>query len=152
MRGPVAGTFLAMLRLESYVCGGWRSGQGPAATLINPATEEKLAECASGGIDFAASLEYARSRGGPALRELTFAERGQLLRAMSKAIHAGREELIALALQNGGNTRSDAKFDIDGGTFTLAAYADLGEKLGARRLLADGEGVHSVSTFGPKPA
>ena len=141
MPGPVAGTFLAMQRLESFLCGGWRSGQGPAASLINPATEEKLAECASGGVDFAASLEYARSRGGPALRELSFAERGQILRAMSKAIHAGREELIALALANGGNTRSDAKFDIDGGTFTLSAYADLGEKLGARRLLADGDGV-----------
>jgi 3,4-dehydroadipyl-CoA semialdehyde dehydrogenase len=130
-----------MQRLESYLCGTWRSGQGPAATLINPATEEKLAECASGGLDFAAALEYGRTRGGPALRQMTFAERGGLLRAMSKAIHAGREELIALALANGGNTRSDAKFDIDGGTFTLASYADLGDKLGAKKLLVDGEGV-----------
>jgi 3,4-dehydroadipyl-CoA semialdehyde dehydrogenase len=131
----------AMLRLESYLCGRWQSGEGPAASLINPSTEEKVAECASKGIDFAACLDHARSRGGPALRELTFAQRAQILRGMAKVIHTGREELIALAVQNGGNTRSDAKFDIDGGSFTLAAYADLGEKLGERRLLVDGEGT-----------
>jgi len=130
-----------MKRLESYVCGGWVAGQGPATPLINPATDAVIGECASGGIDFTAALEHARSRGGPALRELTFAQRGQILRAMSKLLHGGREELIALAVANGGNTRSDAKFDIDGAIFTLAAYADLGATLGERTILVDGEGV-----------
>jgi 3,4-dehydroadipyl-CoA semialdehyde dehydrogenase len=130
-----------MKRLESYVCGAWVAGQGPATSLINPATDEVLGECASGGIDLAAALDYARARGGPALRELTFAQRGQILRAMSRVLHGGREELISLAVQNGGNTRSDAKFDIDGAIATLTAYADLGQTLGERTLLVDGEGV-----------
>jgi oxepin-CoA hydrolase/3-oxo-5,6-dehydrosuberyl-CoA semialdehyde dehydrogenase len=130
-----------MKRLDSYVCGGWVAGQGPATTLINPATDEAIGECSSGGIDLAAALEHARSRGGPALRELTFAQRGQVLRAMSRVLHGAREELIALALENGGNTRSDAKFDIDGAIVTLTAYADLGESLGGRTILVDGEGV-----------
>src|SRR5690606_19929624 len=112
-----------------------------ATQLINPATDEVLAECPSGGLDTAAALDHARSRGGPALRELTFAQRGEILRAMSKVVHAGREELISLAVANGGNTRSDAKFDIDGGSFTLAAYADLGARLGDRTILVDGDGV-----------
>ena len=34
------------------------------------------------------ALAFARERGGPALRALTFAERGELLRALSRAIHA----------------------------------------------------------------
>ena len=130
-----------MKRLESYVCGGWVAGQGPATPLINPATDAVIGECASGGIDFAAALDHARSRGGPSLRALTFAGRGELLRAMSRLLHGAREELIALAVENGGNTRSDAKFDIDGAIATLASYADLGQSLGARTILVDGEGV-----------
>lgn len=130
-----------MRRLESYVCGRWVAGTGQTTPLVNPSTEEVVAEASSGGLDFAAALDHARTRGGPALRELTFAARGQILRAMAKVVHGGREELIALAMENGGNTRSDAKFDIDGASATLAAYADLAESLGQRTVLVDGEGV-----------
>src|SRR5439155_246983 len=56
-------------------------------------------------------------------------------------IHAHRDELIALAVQNGGNTRSDAKFDIDGASGTLAAYAELGAQLGDVKFLTDGDGI-----------
>jgi oxepin-CoA hydrolase/3-oxo-5,6-dehydrosuberyl-CoA semialdehyde dehydrogenase len=130
-----------MKRLASYVSGKWVEGSGATEVLVNPATEEPVAETTTAGIDFAGAISYARSRGGPALRELTFAARGAVLRGLAQAIHAIREELIQLAVENGGNTRSDAKFDIDGAAFTLASYADLGETLGATRVLADGEGV-----------
>jgi oxepin-CoA hydrolase/3-oxo-5,6-dehydrosuberyl-CoA semialdehyde dehydrogenase len=111
------------------------------ATLVNPATEEALATACSGGVDFGAVLAYARERGGPALRAMTFRERGGLLGAMSKAIFAKRDELLALAVANGGNTRSDAKFDVDGAIGTLAAYADLAQDLGDADVLVDGDGV-----------
>src|SRR5205814_1445 len=42
---------------------------------------------------------------------------------------------------NGGNTRGDAKFDVDGASATLAAYADVGAKLGEVRVLPDGESI-----------
>ncbi|MFO0672846.1 MAG: hypothetical protein U0235_25070 [Polyangiaceae bacterium] len=45
---------------------------------------------------------------------MTFAQRGEMLRALSRAIHANRDELFGMAIASGGNTRSDAKFDIDG--------------------------------------
>jgi len=130
-----------MFELESWLSGKWVKGTGAAAALLNPATEEPVAQVTDGGHDLAAALEFARGRGGPALRELTFAQRGELLRAMSRAIHAHRDELIALAIANGGNTRGDAKFDLDGAAGTLAAYADLGAELGDRKVLADGEPV-----------
>jgi oxepin-CoA hydrolase/3-oxo-5,6-dehydrosuberyl-CoA semialdehyde dehydrogenase len=60
---------------------------------------------------------------------------------MSGAIQAHREELIDLAVANGGNTRSDAKFDVDGATLTLTSYAELGKSLGDAKYLVDGEGV-----------
>lgn len=130
-----------MIELSSYVCGAWMKGHGKAATLVNPATEEALATASTEGVDFAAALAFARDRGGQALRALTFRQRGELLRAMSKAIHAKRDELLGLATVNGGNTRSDAKFDIDGAIGTLAAYADLGGELGDATVLVDGDGI-----------
>src|SRR5262245_30721969 len=130
-----------METLESYVAGAWQAGKGPMATLVNPTTEEPLAQTSTEGIDFAGALTFARVEGGPALRALTFAQRGELLRAMSRAIYAERDALIEIAIKNGGNTRGDAKFDIDGATGTLAAYADLGQELGDARLLIDGDGI-----------
>ncbi|MGN6104530.1 MAG: 3,4-dehydroadipyl-CoA semialdehyde dehydrogenase, partial [Kofleriaceae bacterium] len=63
------------------------------------------------------------------------------LGALAKAIHGAREELIAMAVANGGNTRGDAKFDIDGAAVTLSHYAELGARLGSATLLADGEPI-----------
>ncbi len=130
-----------MIELGSYVAGRWVKGGGKPATLVNPATEEALATTSTEGIDFGAALAYARAKGGPALRAMTFAQRGEMLRAMSRAIHAHRDELLGLAIQNGGTTRSDAKFDVDGASGTLAAYADLAPELGDTHVLVDGEGV-----------
>ncbi len=132
-----------MVRLKSFVCGSWFEGTGKPALLVNPATEAPLGEANSDGVDFAAVLHHARTVGGPALRGLTFGQRGELLMALSKVLHAHREELLDLAQANGGNTRGDAKFDVDGAIGTLAAYAVVGEGLakkhGDRTFLPDGE-------------
>lgn len=130
-----------MKKLHSYVAGEWVEGAGEGRPLYNPSTEEVVALSSTEGLDFAAAMDFARTRGGPALRALTFAQRGEILRKMAKAIHSAREELLALALDNGGNTRKDAKFDVDGASATLAAYADLGQQLGDRRTLIDGDSV-----------
>ena len=130
-----------MKTLRSYLGDRWVEGSGTSQTLVNPATEEPLSQASSDGLDLAAALDYARRKGGPALRALSFAERGALLKEMAKAIQAQRDELLDLAVANGGNTRSDAKFDVDGAIFTLQTYAELGEKLGAAKFLVDGEGV-----------
>ena len=130
-----------MIRLQSFVAGRWVDGSGAQALLFNPATEEPIAETSTGGIDFKGALEYARTVGGAALAELTFKQRGELLRALSRLIHAHRDEIIQPAMDNGGNTRGDAKFDIDGASGTLAAYAEIGAALGDSRVLTDGEGI-----------
>jgi oxepin-CoA hydrolase/3-oxo-5,6-dehydrosuberyl-CoA semialdehyde dehydrogenase len=129
-----------MQLLASYLAGAWTSGAGPHATLVNPATEEVLAEVGRGH-DLAAAFAHARTVGANELATLTFAQRGELLAALAKVIHGAREELIALAVANGGNTRGDAKFDIDGAAATLAHYGELGARLGARTVLADGEPI-----------
>jgi len=130
-----------MQLLASYLSGSWSAGSGATSTLVNPATEAPLAEVHMGGHDLAAAFDHARTVGVRELGGLTFAARAALLGGLAKAIHGAREELLALAVANGGNTRGDAKFDIDGGAVTLSHYAELGGKLGAAPLLADGEPI-----------
>ncbi len=127
-----------MNELGSYLGGAWRNGDGPVATLTNPATDEALAQVrpASG---LGEALAWARATGGPALREQGFRRRAETLGALAKLLHGAREELIAIAVQNGGNTRGDAKFDIDGAIAVLATYAAIGAELPTGAHLVDGE-------------
>ena len=96
-----------------------------------------MAQTSTDGIDFGSAVKHARNEGGSALRAMTFAERGEMLNALSKAIHAAREGLIEASIVNGGTTRSDSKFDVDGASGTLAYYAGLGKKLGAVRSISE---------------
>ncbi|MBK8218043.1 MAG: 3,4-dehydroadipyl-CoA semialdehyde dehydrogenase [Myxococcales bacterium] len=140
-----------MNELASYLSGEWARGTGKGAELVDPSTEAVVATVSTEGLDLAKALAFARTTGGPALRAMTFAQRGEMIRALSKAIYEKRDELIGLAIANGGNTRSDAKFDIDGATGTLAYYADLGKELGDRTVLVDGDAVQlgrSARLFG----
>jgi oxepin-CoA hydrolase/3-oxo-5,6-dehydrosuberyl-CoA semialdehyde dehydrogenase len=130
-----------METLSSYVLGRWHPAAGELSTLVDPTTEAELAQVGSGGIDFRAVLAFARERGGPALRQATFAERGKWLAGIAGAIHGQRDELIEVSIQSGGTTRGDAKFDIDGAIGTLTYYAGLAEKLGAKPYVLDGAGV-----------
>ncbi|MCB9601380.1 MAG: 3,4-dehydroadipyl-CoA semialdehyde dehydrogenase [Sandaracinus sp.] len=129
-----------MIRLRSFLGGQWCDGEGEGQTLVDPATEEVVATTSTKGLDFAGALTYAREVGGPALRAMSYAERGKLLKAMTDALQAAREPLIDASVRNAGTTRSDAKFDVDGAIGTLAYYARLGEQLGDRHFALEGEG------------
>ncbi|MEM7350391.1 MAG: 3,4-dehydroadipyl-CoA semialdehyde dehydrogenase [Acidobacteriota bacterium] len=135
-----------MKTLKSYVCGGWHEATEGFVPLFDPSTEEEIARVSSAGIDFAAVMAYARERGGPALRAMTFGERGQLLKAMSKAIRSHRDELLELSRQNTGTTMPSGSFDIDGASGTLAYYAAISKGMGARRYLVQGDGVQLART------
>lgn len=130
-----------MITLKSFLGGRWQEGTGEPQTLVDPSTEEPLARTSTEGLDLAGAVRYARETGGPALRRLTLGQRAALLKAMSTTLVEHRDELLDLAMRNGGNTKSDAKFDVDGASGTLAAYAYLGKGLGDARLMLDGGGV-----------
>jgi oxepin-CoA hydrolase/3-oxo-5,6-dehydrosuberyl-CoA semialdehyde dehydrogenase len=108
---------------------------------VDPSTEEPVARASSEGVDFARVLTHAREAGGPALRELTFAQRSGLLKEMSRVLRDHRDELLELSRVNTGTTRPDGAFDIDGASGTLAYYAAAGKRLGDARLLAEDDGV-----------
>ena len=129
------------IRIESYVESRWVTGEGQGSPLVNPATGETLAIASTTGVDLGAALRHAREVGGPAVRALTFAQRAAILKTLAGLIRDHRDELLDLAMRNGGNTKGDAKFDVDGASGTLAFYANLGRGLGEARYLVDGEAV-----------
>ena len=71
--------------LESYIAGSWVAGKGNPHMLVNPATEEPLAQTSTEGLDASQALAFARTEAGPALRAMTYRERGELLRAIDEA-------------------------------------------------------------------
>ena len=134
-----------MRLLESYLRGSWQSGTGTPTPLVNPATEAELARVAPAK-DLADAVAFGRDHGGPALRALSFRQRGALLADLAKLLHGQREALLDLSVSSGGNTRGDAKFDVDGGLGVLAAYAELAETLPDSAWLLEGDPAALVRT------
>lgn len=118
-----------MKELQSYLGGAWVSGDGDPKEVVNPSTGEALASLRSVG-DLAEAVDYARTVGGKNLRAMTLPQRGEMLKALAKLMHEHREELLELSVVSGGNTRGDAKFDVDGATGVLGTYAYLAKSLG----------------------
>lgn len=130
---------MSVITIRSFLEDRWQDGGGGTTHLHDPTDGSVLAGIPAVAPDPASALEHARRTGGPALRSLGFSERARRLAAISEAIHGHREELIELAVRNAGDTRSDAKFDIDGATATLSSYARLGATLGDGNVLPDGD-------------
>jgi oxepin-CoA hydrolase/3-oxo-5,6-dehydrosuberyl-CoA semialdehyde dehydrogenase len=133
--------------LQNFVAGQWFTAAGGFAPIPSALDGETVAEISSAGVDFAAIAAYARSTGGPALRQLTFHQRAKMLKALAEAILARKEELYALSALTGA-TRNDGWVDIEGGIATLSTYASKGRReLPNERFLVDG-GVESLSKRG----
>ncbi|MBV9095388.1 MAG: phenylacetic acid degradation bifunctional protein PaaZ, partial [Streptosporangiaceae bacterium] len=96
-----------MTVLRSYVNGSWLEPADQGRPVLDAVTGEEVARVSSAGIDMAAALDYGRSVGGPALRELTFHQRAALLRSLGLLLREHREELYALSARTGA-TRADA--------------------------------------------
>ncbi|MEM9555561.1 MAG: 3,4-dehydroadipyl-CoA semialdehyde dehydrogenase [Acidobacteriota bacterium] len=129
-----------MRTLRSFVAGSWHTASSGLRPLVDPSTEEVIAQASSDGVDFAAVLESAR-RAGDELRRSTFAERGAVLKAVGKALRAERDELLELSRRNNGAVTPDGAFDIDGASGTMSYYAAVARQLGDRHTLVDGDGA-----------
>src|ERR1043165_3441709 len=83
-------------RLLNYVAGEWVAGTGAATDLFHAVTGEKIAEASTSGIGFQAMVDYAKRMGGPALRRMTFHERGRMLKAMAQHLTARKDEFYVV--------------------------------------------------------
>ena len=125
--------------LANYFAGRWQTGTGAGTSLYDPVLGTELVRIDSTGLDLAEGFKFAREQGGTALRALTYRERGFMLSAMVKVLQANRDAYYEISTANSGTVKNDTAVDVDGGIFTLGTYAKLGETLGERRYLLDGE-------------
>src|SRR6202521_1868404 len=126
------------MKLPNYVSDQWKEGSGAGEPLIDPVTGDELARISSQDIDLNAALEFARSQGGPALRQLTYAQRADLLAKIADVLTANRDEYFRISLLSSGATQADASFDVDGGIYTMKYYAKLGRTLAEGKMLKEG--------------
>lgn len=113
--------------LESFAQQRWQAGASAGKTLLSAVDGSPVASIDSAGIDFAGMLAYARDKGGPALRAMTFHERALLLKALAVELGKHKEELYALSAKTGA-TRQDSWIDIDGGISTLFVFSSKGRR------------------------
>jgi oxepin-CoA hydrolase/3-oxo-5,6-dehydrosuberyl-CoA semialdehyde dehydrogenase len=127
------------MKLESYVRGTWTVGQGEGAALLDASTGELIAHADARGLDYAATLAYARDVGGPALRAMTFHERAAALKALGRKLMELKDEFYELSYRTGA-TKSDSWVDIEGGIGTMLSYASKGSReLPNATVLLDGD-------------
>ena len=125
--------------LKNYLGGRWVAGSGAGTALFDPVLGDELVRVDATGLDLRAGFAFARESGGAALRAMTYRERAAMLAAAVKVLQAKRDDYYAIATANSGTVKNDSAVDIDGGIYTLSTYAKLGEGLGERRFLLDGE-------------
>ena len=113
-----------MNSLKNYIGGQWVAGEGKGIMLYNSVNGEEIATASTDGIDYSLIFQYARSVGGPALRKLTFRERGLMLKNLALHLYGMKEVFYELSAATGA-TRVDSWIDIEGGIGNLFAYASL---------------------------
>ncbi len=126
------------MKLQNYALGKWTAGEGEGQPLYNAITGDAIATASSKGLDFGEMLEYGRKTGSPALRKMTFHERGQMLKALALHLFDIRKKFYPISYQTGA-TKADSWIDIDGGIGTLFAYASLRKNFPNETYYVDGE-------------
>ena len=112
-----------MKKYENYALGNWVSGNGNETVLHNAITGAEIGTVSS-GLDFSSMMEYARNIGGPALRKLTFQQRGLMLKKLALHLHSVKSKFYPISFLTGA-TKIDSWIDIEGGIGNLFANASL---------------------------
>jgi oxepin-CoA hydrolase/3-oxo-5,6-dehydrosuberyl-CoA semialdehyde dehydrogenase len=127
-----------MAALENYVMGKWVRGDGDGQALFNAVTGNAIATASTKGLDMASILHYARQKGNPTLRAMSFHERGRMLRALALHLREHLDKFYQISYQTGA-TKADSWVDIEGGIGNLFAYASLRRKFPDQPYCLDGE-------------
>src|SRR4026209_419776 len=132
-----------MNKLQNYITGKWIAGEGEGQTLYNAVNGEPIASTSTNGLDFKSVIEYGRNAGNPALRKMTFRERGSMLKALALYLREHLEKFYQISYQTGA-TKADSWVDIEGGIGNLFANASLRRKFPDDPFCIDGES-HNLS-------
>lgn len=128
------------MKLFNYITGRWIAGDGDGQPLYDAVNGQLVAQASTTGLDYAAILDYARTRGNPALRQMTFHERGRMLKALALYLQGHLPELYSISYKTGA-TRADSWIDIEGGIGNLFSYASLRRKFNDDPFCIEGDPV-----------
>ena len=129
-----------MEKLENYITGKWITADGEGQNLYNAVTGEAISSASTKGLDMESILAYGRNVGNPALRKMTFQERGRMLRALAFHLLEHKEKFYKISYQSGA-TRVDSWIDIEGGIGNLFSNASLRRKLPDDFFCLDGDPI-----------
>lgn len=132
-----------MNKLGNYITGKWITGDGDGQLLYNAVTGEPVAKATTKGLDFAAITDYARKMGNPALRKMTFHQRGNMLKALALHLRNHLPRFYEISYKTGA-TKADSWVDIEGGIGNLFANASLRRRFPDDVIAIDGES-HNLS-------
>jgi oxepin-CoA hydrolase/3-oxo-5,6-dehydrosuberyl-CoA semialdehyde dehydrogenase len=127
-----------MNKLGNYITGSWITGDGEGQLLYNAVTGEPVATATTKGLDFKSITDYARAVGNPALRKMTFHQRGNMLKALALYLRNHLDKFYKISYQTGA-TKADSWVDIEGGIGNLFANASLRRKFPDETFCIDGE-------------
>jgi oxepin-CoA hydrolase / 3-oxo-5,6-dehydrosuberyl-CoA semialdehyde dehydrogenase len=127
-----------MNKLENYVQGNWVIGDGEGQLLYNAVTGDTISSASTKGLDFKSILEYGRNTGNPALRKMSFHERGNMLKALALHLRNHLDKFYRISYMSGA-TKADSWIDIEGGIGNLFANASLRRKFPDETFCIDGE-------------
>ena len=113
-----------MKNYKNYALGSWVKGEGEGTALFNSISGNQIGTASSKGLDFAEMMNYARKTGGPALRKMTFQERGLMLKSLALHLHSVKNKFYAVSAETGA-TKIDSWIDIEGGIGNVFANASL---------------------------
>lgn len=131
------------MKLENYITGKWITGDGEGQQLYNAVTGETICYATTKGFNFKDILDYGRKVGNPALRKMTFHERGNMLKALALHLRTHLDKFYTISYKTGA-TKADSWVDIEGGIGNLFANASLRRKLPNTSFAIDGDS-HNLS-------
>jgi oxepin-CoA hydrolase / 3-oxo-5,6-dehydrosuberyl-CoA semialdehyde dehydrogenase len=132
-----------MNKLGNYITGQWIHGTGDGQLLYNAVTGQPFAAATTQGLNFKSILAYGRAVGNPALRKMTFHQRGNMLKALALHLRNHLEKFYQISYLSGA-TKADSWVDIEGGIGNLFANASLRRKLSDDVFCIDGDS-HNLS-------
>ena len=128
------------MKLENYIQGNWVTGDGDGVPLINAVNGEEIATSTTKGFDFSDILDYGRKVGNPALRKMTFQERGMMLKKLGLHLIKHKAKFYEISYKTGA-TKVDSWIDIEGGFGNLFANASLRKEFPNKPYHVEGDGI-----------
>lgn len=131
---------MSIPKIKHYIGGQWMEGAGDGEVLHHAITGDPVATHTIEGIDFKLAYDHARNVGNPALRKMTFQERGLMLKALAFHLLDIKEKFYGVSKATGA-TRLDSWIDIEGGIGNIFSNASLRRQFPDLPYHVDGETV-----------